>query len=49
MVRRQFVASPSCLRQRWKRCDSGVSAPYRMNDKPFDVAAQITFKFSLVK
>jgi protein TonB len=24
-------------------------SPYRMNDKPFDVAAQITFKFSLVK
>jgi TonB family protein len=24
-------------------------SPYRMNDKPFDVAAQITFEFSLVK
>ncbi|HEX7424055.1 MAG TPA: TonB family protein [Terriglobales bacterium] len=24
-------------------------SPYRMNNKPFDVAAQITFKFSLVK
>jgi len=24
-------------------------SPYRMNDKPFDVAAQITFDFSLVK
>jgi protein TonB len=24
-------------------------SPYRMNDKPLDMAAQITFEFSLVK